>query len=221
MRARAILCAVALTALIAAVAAPAREPKAPASPEDIVAYHDSGEWNADITSVVKRARKFVKGWLAAHERPWRRKPAIVLDIDDTSLSLYACGLARNFDDLTSTVCPVRAGLPAIKRVRSLFRYVRTRKVAVFFITGRPDAGTIRETSIEQLRAAGYGGKWKLLMRDPDDHRDSRVPQKSGQRRKITRDGYRILANLGDQRSDLKGGYALRAYKLPNPMYFTP
>jgi hypothetical protein len=35
---------------------------------------------------------------------------------------------------------------------------------------------------------------------------------------ITRRGYRIVVNLGDQRSDLDGGYALRAIKLPNPMY---
>jgi hypothetical protein len=43
----------------------------------------------------------------------------------------------------------------------------------------------------------------------------------GARRTITRRGYRILANLGDQLSDLTGGYAERRYKLPNPMYFTP
>jgi hypothetical protein len=219
MRARALLCALALLGLGATGAAVAREPKAPASPEDIVAYRDSGEWNRDITTAVRKARGFVKGWLATHERPWRRKPAVVLDIDDTSLSLYACGLDRGFDDLTSTVCPVQEGLPAIRQVRSFYRFARARRVAVFFITGRPEP--VREISVEQLREAGYTGRWKLYMRSTDDHRDSRVPQKSGQRRRITRAGHRILANLGDQRSDLKGGYSLRAYKLPNPMYFTP
>ena len=34
-------------------------------------------------------------------------------------------------------------------------------------------------------------------------------------------GFLIIANLGDQASDLAGGYAERAYKIPNPFYYTP
>ena len=38
--------------------------------------------------------------------------------------------------------------------------------------------------------------------------------------KITADGYTIIANLGDQESDLAGGYAEKTFKLPNPFYLT-
>ena len=31
----------------------------------------------------------------------------------------------------------------------------------------------------------------------------------------------FVVNLGDQRSDLEGGYAERTFKLPNPVYFLP
>ena len=34
-------------------------------------------------------------------------------------------------------------------------------------------------------------------------------------------GYDIVANFGDQFSDLIGGYADRAVKLPNPTYYLP
>ena len=34
-------------------------------------------------------------------------------------------------------------------------------------------------------------------------------------------GYDIVANFGDQFSDLKGGYADRTFKLPNPNYYLP
>ena len=34
-------------------------------------------------------------------------------------------------------------------------------------------------------------------------------------------GFTILVNVGDQDSDLAGGHARRAFKLPNPMYFIP
>ena len=42
------------------------------------------------------------------------------------------------------------------------------------------------------------------------------PYKSGERAKIESQGYRIVANVGDQESDLQGGHADRAFKLPNP-----
>jgi hypothetical protein len=34
-------------------------------------------------------------------------------------------------------------------------------------------------------------------------------------------GYDIVANFGDQYSDLNGGFADRTYKIPNPMYYLP
>ena len=38
---------------------------------------------------------------------------------------------------------------------------------------------------------------------------------------LTAGGRVIIANLGDQDSDLTGGYAERTFKLPDPFYFTP
>jgi hypothetical protein len=34
-------------------------------------------------------------------------------------------------------------------------------------------------------------------------------------------GYTIIANMGDQFSDLEGGFSERTYKLPNPFYYIP
>ncbi len=34
-------------------------------------------------------------------------------------------------------------------------------------------------------------------------------------------GYDIVANFGDQFSDLNGGFADETFKIPNPMYFLP
>lgn len=38
---------------------------------------------------------------------------------------------------------------------------------------------------------------------------------------LQQSGYRIVVNVGDQRSDLTGGYALKTFKLPNPSYYIP
>ncbi|HEU0024447.1 MAG TPA: HAD family acid phosphatase [Thermoleophilaceae bacterium] len=217
MPARALAALAVVLALAVAGASGAAEPKAPATPAAIVEYHDSGEWKSDTTKQVKKAKAFVKKWLANHRRPYKRKPAIVLDIDDTALSLYEC--AKENDFVGPTACAVQPDLPAIPQVRSLYRYARKHKLAVFFITGRPEP--LRALTASGLKGAGYTGKLRLTLRPTDNDDDSTVRYKSGARRKITKDGFRILANLGDQRSDLKGGYSLKAYKLPNPMYFTP
>jgi hypothetical protein len=67
-------------AIAAAATAHAAEPKAPAQPGKIVAYHDSGESRVDTARQIRRARRFLRRHLDD------RRPAIVLDIDDTSLS---------------------------------------------------------------------------------------------------------------------------------------
>jgi hypothetical protein len=46
-----------------------------------------------------------------------------------------------------------------------------------------------------------------------------VQYKSGTRKHIESLGYDIVANFGDQYSDLDGGYADKTFKLPNPTYF--
>ena len=48
-----------------------------------------------------------------------------------------------------------------------------------------------------------------------------VHYKSATRAHIESLGYDIVANFGDQFSDLEGGHADRTFKLPNPNYFLP
>ena len=185
-------------------------------PDSAVPYHRSDQWNRDISSVIGRVKRYLKRRL---ERRRPANPALVLDIDDTSLSLYSCLKGYDFERAGVARCVVAGGLPAIRQTRSLVRYARKRHVTVFFITGRPEP--LRDLTAKNLRAAGYGGRLRLVLRPTDDSNASVIPYKRGARRKIVRDGYRILANLGDQWSDLRGGYARRDYKLPNPMYVTP
>jgi predicted secreted acid phosphatase len=116
-------------------------------------------------------------------------------------------------------CVTAYDAPAIKPIRSLFRRAKALKVAVFFITARPEV--IRSGTLDNLKAAGYTGKYELILEPPGYTIDSKVPYKSGARKKIQKRGYKIIANVGDQQSDLKGGYSERTYKLPNLIYLTP
>ncbi len=48
-----------------------------------------------------------------------------------------------------------------------------------------------------------------------------IQYKSGTRAYIESQGYDIVANFGDQFSDLKGGHADKTFKMPNPNYYLP
>ncbi len=143
------------------------------------------------------------------------KPAIVLDIDETSLSNYDGLTASNFS-ATGTAVPAATGTgTAIAPTLALYKEARKRGVAVFFITGRP-AG-IQGPTETNLKAQGYDAGWDGLQFKPGDMGTEAF--KAGARQAIEQRGYDIVVNVGDQESDLDGGHADRAFKLPNPFYF--
>ena len=214
-RPAALSLAVACTVALAGGGALAAEPKQPATPEQIVAYKESGEWDADIAAAVDRAEPYLREHAGD-----ARKPAIVLDIDDTSLSSYECLAAADFDrDVIGQSCVARGDMPAIPQTLELFRAARAERVSVFFITGRRER--FRSPTTSNLRAEGFTGTWSLTMRPNRQPRSQRAGWKARVRRSLARRGYRVIVNVGDQWSDLRGGGADRAYKLPNPMYTIP
>jgi predicted secreted acid phosphatase len=158
----------------------------------------------------------------------------VLDIDETSLSNFREILANDFGYIYDGACDVlpkgpcgwhawllSARAEAIAPTLALFRAARAKSVAVFFITGRRDDDERRSATVKNLTDAGYEGWAGLSLRPQADDNPSVVPYKSGERAKIAAQGYTIIANIGDQHSDLAGGFAERAWKLPNPFYFIP
>jgi predicted secreted acid phosphatase len=122
---------------------------------------------------------------------------------------------------------LRAEARRIGPTIEFYNAVRARQIAVFFFTGRRDSQ--REATIRNLRREGYDD-WTGLITRPDDDKDATiVPFKSGWRAIIESDdknwGYKIIANIGDQDSDLapRGDdqHAECIFKLPNPFYVIP
>jgi HAD superfamily, subfamily IIIB (Acid phosphatase) len=98
----------------------------------------------------------------------------------------------------------------------VFERARALEVTVFFITGRPEDQ--REATERNLVAAGYGGYEKLYTVPNGARFSSATDFKAPIRAEIERAGYTIIANMGDQPSDLFGGYAEKMFLLPNPFY---
>src|SRR6185312_3555488 len=106
-----------------------------------------------------------------------RKAALVLDIDDTSLSTYAYEKAHDFGfDNLSWNHDATKGFPPIPSTLALARHAATEHVTVFFITGRR-TNQLALTR-KNLLAAGYpiGG---LYLRPLSDKAHTVVPFKSG------------------------------------------
>ncbi len=113
---------------------------------------------------------------------------------------------------------LKSSAEAIEPARKLFEAAKFNGVAVIFITGRPDKQ--RDATILNLDHAGFGG-WTELRTRPD--RDDRTVQdyKTAERIKVEAEpeGYIIIANVGDQMSDIDGGHGGCTFKVPNPFYF--
>jgi len=197
--------------------------------QQILHYACSGAYDAEVANVLSEAQAYVE-----QRASQVTKPALVLDIDETSLSNFPWILADDFgfidggscDALPKGPCGWRAWegsarAEAIAPTLALFNAAKAKGVAVFFVSGRRDTDEHRQATIKNLTAAGYEGWAGLSLRPLNDLKPSVVPYKSGERAKIAAQGYTIIANVGDQQSDLAGGYAERAYKVPDPFYFIP
>jgi putative acid phosphatase of HAD superfamily subfamily IIIB len=102
---------------------------------------------------------------------------------------------------------------------TLFRQARALNIAVFFITGRPESQ--RAATEQNLRNTGYEGYSGLYMVPEGRHYSSAADFKAPVRATIEAAGYTIIANMGDQPSDLAGGHAEKTFLLPNPFYRIP
>lgn len=151
-------------------------------------------WISDVTPVASEASAFVDARLA--ERPV--KPAIVLDIDNTALETTYHG------DWYGTV-------PATPPILALALGAKANGAAIFFVTGRDFNYGIM--TWRNLMAVGY---------PMDDiyfyHSETGLSlgeYKTGARTDIENKGFTIIANIGNNQTDIEGGHADRGFKLPD------
>ncbi|MEV0265198.1 HAD family acid phosphatase [Streptomyces sp. NPDC050617] len=160
------------------------------------------------------------------------KPAIVLDLDDTTLLSYNYELEQGFHFTPESQDEYlkNKDMAAVFGMPELVNRAQARGITVFFVTGRDEHQ--REWSARNLKNAGYraaADRAHLYLQNkktppsylPCGSTCTTVEYKAGTRKHIESQGYKIVANFGDQYSDLSGGYAEKSVKLPNPMYYLP
>ena len=181
-----------------------------------------------VAGIEAKASKYLAD-KAKHDKGVKK--AIILDVDDTSLSTYNYELKTTFvyNPASNANYIATKTMPAVFGMDTLAKQAAAEGYAVFYVTGRPESQ--RTYTAANLNAVGYpaAGDANLFMKNPanppaylpcgatcttDDY-------KMYTRAHIESLGYRIVANFGDQYSDLSGGHADKTFKIPNPMYFIP
>jgi predicted secreted acid phosphatase len=245
----------------------------------------NGAWDAPLnlqSNYANEARSVASqadNWLHARRHVHNR--AIVLDVDDTTLTTWNYELYSNWDFNPGTNA-IFVGLtngtwtgnmfPPTPGMVDLADHAETLGYSVFWITGRGDsqhqatianlqddsaAGlpdidtvTLNGKTVPEIDAGypaptaidtGHGGFTDGLFTKPPvgqypayldqpqfcgpyiDQGVScpTIQYKSGTRAYIESQGYDIVADMGDQFSDLLGGYADKTFKMPNPNYYLP
>jgi hypothetical protein len=201
-------------------------------------FSATGSYANEMAGIVADAEKYLRKPNAGSGTGTK---AVLFDIDDTTLNTYSYEIYSNFVfNPTTNAAFVNACLttgcvfPAVPHMVDLEHYAEAHGYTVFFLTGRPQNPTTsqRPGTIANLTAAGYDvTDANLYLKDATGTFQpwlascaptcTTTQYKSLTRAHIESLGYDIVANFGDQFSDLNGGFADRTFKIPNPMYFLP
>ena len=182
---------------------------------------------------------------------WHHKatPAIILDVDDTTLATWNYEIASNwaYNPVTNATYVTGQLFPAVPGMVATVTQAAQEGYAILYLTGRPavqesatlgnltadgvgvDAGYPAPTTLSdgedglftKPAVADYPDYLKAACAGDPNGSCTTTHYKSATRAHIESLGYDIVANFGDQYSDLAGGFADKTFKLPNPNYFLP
>ena len=161
----------------------------------------------------------------------------MFDADDTTLWTYDmedAAMHFNFDPTLQNQWVQDQRFPATPGMVDFVNQARKRGFAVFGLTGRNDdqkaatLGNLRKVGYQPFKSKNFFTKWTGVGTSQQPSyitcataKCTTVEYKAGTRKHIEQLGYDIVLNVGDQWSDLQGGYADKVLKLPNPTYFLP
>ncbi|MFD7709971.1 HAD family acid phosphatase [Streptomyces sp. NPDC059785] len=188
----------------------------------------------DLARIDKAAKQQIDK--AAREAKHKKaRPAVVFDIDDTVLLSLDYEKKNNYGYSSASWAAYvnQADRPAVFGSPELIRYAESKGVEVFYNSGLSEAQ--RSAAVANLKKVGADvnlDAGHIFLKDtanPPSYLSgcatagswtcTTVQYKAGTRKHIESLGYDIVANFGDQYSDLQGGYADKTYKLPNPTYY--
>lgn len=177
--------------------------------------------NAGSAELIKPIDQLQQHYNNLNENDKNTNLITIFDIDDTILSNK---LIINSDygyDLNHAVGSQKLSkLPLISEQKELYDWCLENNIGVVFITFRCE--TERLQTIKNLKQQNISQWTKLILFDePCDYKSiSAMSYKTEKRKMLSESGYHIFATIGDQYSDIHGGYSGLEIKLDDPGYYT-
>jgi len=181
-------------------------------------WHDSGAYAQAFAHAAEPARITLDRYI---REGVPKNAAIVFDIDETLLSNWPYLVSTQFalEPKTFAAWTKSEHAIALAPTRGIYALAQAHQIPIYLVTGRDES--LRAATIRDLHEAGYTGWSGLFLKPANYSNPSIIPFKSGVRKMLAAEGHDILLNMGDQYSDLEGGYARNSFKLPNPFYYLP
>ncbi|BAT98460.1 hypothetical protein LR48_Vigan406s021500 [Vigna angularis] len=189
-------------------------------PEECVAYIANYIEGGQYQSDSKTANQQV--FFYARELQVQDNDVVIFNVDGTALSNipYYSQHGYGSEKFNSTRYDEefvnKSDAPALPETLKNYNKLLDLGFKIIFLTGRlTDKKAVTEAN---LRKAGFHTWEKLILKDPSNNQKAQE-YKVAERKKLMQQGYRIVANVADQWTSLRGANkAIRTFKLPNPMY---
>jgi hypothetical protein len=203
-----------LSFVVAGCATSQEPPNLSPHKQEVRAYLEDGRHLRQVEAVAGRAKE----WIEQRAARGGAKLTVIFDLDETLLFNWPHTRAMDFGYVEAAWdrWVDEASAPALEPVREVYRTARKLNVDVVFLTGRREPQ--RASTERNLRAIECGDFAALICKGVDDKRSAAAYKTAARKRLMEEEGRTIIANLGDQESDLAGGYSERVFKLPNPIY---
>lgn len=175
-------------------------------------YYDSNIYEDECRKIIDEAIEHINGLKLPD------KATVIFDIDETALSNYEhikeIDFGYYYDIWLEWL--KKSDAVAIPQTKRFYDYLITRNIYVVFISGRNYDSY--EATLKNLTEKGYTKFDSVIVRKDTERNLSAAEFKSAKRKELTLNGYNIIANIGDQSSDLYGGNSGYKIKLPNYLY---
>ncbi len=181
--------------------------------EEIEEYYEKGFFASDVKLLVDQAIEYFYPRICCGP-----DSAVIFDIDDTLLWSYYDMKKIQFGFVPPLYHEwvLKAQSPAVPHVKRLYDFFVDRGCKIILLTGR--RFDERSATIENLKNQGFNKIDLLITREENELNLTAVEYKIKHRKVLQEKGYRIIASIGDQYSDLEGGYAEYKVKIPNYTY---
>lgn len=175
-------------------------------------YHTSEQYYQDIEKAID------DGLSNLRQLDYPSNAAFVFDVDETALSNMEYELKYNFgfEQKSWDEWVMQGKAPSIPGVRRLYDSLIARNIKIIFLSGRSVEQF--EITMQNLKEQGYFKFDTLICKSQIYKGKKAIEFKSAVRKDLSKK-YKIIGSVGDQWSDLEGGWTIIKIKLPNYMYF--